>query len=56
MPDEDDALELASQKVQGHKKPYVRPELKRLGSVRDLTLGTNVGCAMDGLKHIKVGM
>ncbi len=38
------------------RKPYVRPELRRLGTVRELTLGTNTGCARDGLKHIKVGM
>jgi hypothetical protein len=30
------------------RKPYVTPTLKRLGSVRDLTLGSTVGCAKEG--------
>jgi hypothetical protein len=29
------------------RKPYTAPTLRRLGSVRDLTLGTTVGCASE---------
>ena len=32
---------------QGVKKPYAAPTLKRLGSVRDLTLGTATGGTAD---------
>lgn len=38
------------------KKAYTSPALRRLGSVRDLTLGQVKGCGMDGLKKIKLTM
>jgi hypothetical protein len=37
------------------KKPYATPALKRLGSVRDLTLGKSTGQA-DGKGNAAMGM
>jgi hypothetical protein len=36
------------------RKLYTTPVLRRLGTVRDLTLGSNNGSVMDGLKFMKV--
>ena len=35
--------------VQGERRKYVAPRLKRLGSVRELTLGSPAGKASDGI-------
>jgi hypothetical protein len=42
-----------SEQAAGHlrrqeRKPYTAPTLRRLGSVRELTLGTANGCISDG--------
>jgi hypothetical protein len=36
-------------KVDVPRRPYAPPQLRQLGSVRDLTLGSPVGAFMDGL-------
>ena len=40
------------------RKPYAAPTLRRLGSVRDLTLGSTAGCAHESGKasHAKSSM
>jgi hypothetical protein len=37
------------------RKPYRRPELVKLGSLRDLTLKTNPGAANDGMPSKSAG-
>ena len=37
----------------GPKKPYVRPTLRRLGTVRDLTLGGGASPHTDGLRSTR---
>lgn len=36
-------------KNEAKRRPYTPPQLRKLGSVRDLTLGSAVGIFMDGL-------
>jgi hypothetical protein len=46
---ETDTQSTASERVQ-ERKPYVAPTLRRLGLVRDLTLGSTSGCLSESGK------
>ena len=42
---QNNGVDLTAAECEGaqHRKPYTSPTLRRLGSVRDLTLGSNTG-------------
>jgi hypothetical protein len=53
---EDVVARLASDDVRVERKPYVRPTLRRLGSVRDLTHSGGCVHMTDGSRASKKGM